>query len=193
MKTEGNLTVYTQQEMLAEWKLRCGYVNGRRECTVERDDGIDIDSILLRRIDDAYARLLREAPPSLLPVADVAAECTPAIKYTGCISIALPGHCVRVLCIDFAGWQRPAIPVSADSPTARLQSVDWLRGGASCPVCVDEGDGTLTVFGGDSLNTVSPFRLMAVVRPDDGTYRFSVGLWPQLLSYTQPLWVQSGH
>ena len=57
-----NIQTYSLEEMLEEWKTRKMLLPGRRDCTVERDDGIDLDAVLVREIEAAYDRLLREAP-----------------------------------------------------------------------------------------------------------------------------------
>lgn len=61
-----NIQTYSLEEMLEEWKTRKMLLPGRRDCTAERDDGIDLDAVLVREIEAAYDRLLREAPTEWL-------------------------------------------------------------------------------------------------------------------------------
>ena len=61
MENNGMITL-TKAEMLEEWKKRKGFYSGVRSCDVEREDGVDLDGVLQREMDDWYNKMLREAP-----------------------------------------------------------------------------------------------------------------------------------
>ena len=48
MQRKVTLLSFSQSEMLEEWKMRKGLFSGLRDCTAERDDGVDVDGVLLR-------------------------------------------------------------------------------------------------------------------------------------------------
>ena len=53
MENNGMITL-TKAEMLEEWKKRKGFYSGVRSCDVEREDGVDLDGVLQREMDDWY-------------------------------------------------------------------------------------------------------------------------------------------
>ena len=70
----------THSEALALWKQLLHLEPVRRDCVVERDDGIDLDALLSRHIDMWYAELLLTAPVERLPVEDIVSEVTLAVE-----------------------------------------------------------------------------------------------------------------
>lgn len=162
----------TEQEMLDMWKLRIGLTQARRDCTVEREDGIDVDALLLSDIRQWYAHTLASAPTHLLPVEDVAGSVFADIATDGSITVELPDNCVRPLCWHVEGWECDVTTFhSPDSLIAMQQSVKWLRGNEARPIAVLH-DSVLKLysvtpgFGGDID------KALCVVRPADGSYQF---------------------
>ena len=162
----------TEQEMLDLWKLRIGLTQARRDCTMEREDGIDADALLLSDIRQWYAHTLALAPTHLLPVEDVAGSVFADIATDGSITVKLPDNCVRPLCWHIEGWERDVTTFhSPDSLIAMQQSVKWLRGNEAHPIAVLH-DSVLKLysvtpgFGGDID------KALCVVRPADGSYQF---------------------
>lgn len=168
---------YTVEEMIKEWKLRRGFFEGSRSCTAERDDTIDVDSLMKREIDAWYGRLLREAPTDMVPVEDLASTCFVKADSDGVAVVTLPERCVRPLSLRLPGWSRSVSRfVAADSEEALRQRNEWTRAGTECPVVV-EGDRRLTAYciGETSVYMVS--ELLSVAYPGDGSYVFSQAAW----------------
>lgn len=176
----------SQAEMLSEWKTRKGFLEGLRECSAERDDGVDTDQLLRREIDGWYARLLSEAPVELLPIEDIAEECGLAVDSRLAATITLPERCVRPVELKMAGWAAPATEFfKPDSETARRQRCDWLRGGPERPVCV-AGAGQLTAYSVASAGEAAIETLRAVCYPSGGNYVFAEGAWALFPEYFTP-------
>ena len=115
MQRKVTLLSFSQSEMLEEWKMRKGLFSGLRDCTAERDDGVDVDGVLLREIDSWYARLLAEAPIDCLPVEDVASECTVEIGADLRVDVALPSRCVRLVSMKMKSWQEAVSQFEKDA------------------------------------------------------------------------------
>lgn len=163
---------FSVPEMLREWKLRKGFVDGRRDCSVERDDGIDLDALLKRQIDAWYERLLAEAPTEWLPVSDIAADCQTEASERG-VTVYLPEDCVRVVEVKMPDWHRSVCHIERDgSEIARRQASEWLRAGRERPVAI-AGHRCLYLFPSSGGDAVLPDKLLAVCRPPQGNYRFS--------------------
>ena len=79
-----------EEEMLELWKTRLRLLPARRDCTIERDDGIDIDQVLLLDIKEWYAWLLWHGDASLLPVEDLSGDVSPQIDDEGVVTVLLP-------------------------------------------------------------------------------------------------------
>ena len=92
--------------MIEEWKIRTGYGDFRRDCTVERDDGLDINAYIEQRINVCYRKLLREAPFALLPIKNFAGDVKMQVMPDLSGFIALPNNCLRVSEIRVSGWKR---------------------------------------------------------------------------------------
>lgn len=56
----------TRDEFLALWRIHRGYSPLRTDTSVQRSDGMDLDTILLAEMDDWYLRLLLEADAAML-------------------------------------------------------------------------------------------------------------------------------
>ena len=51
------MKVYSREEMIALWRKVMNIDVARRECSVERADGIDVDALLQQHIDVWYGNL----------------------------------------------------------------------------------------------------------------------------------------
>lgn len=100
MENNGMITL-TKAEMLEEWKKRKGFYSGVRSCDVEREDGVDLDGVLQREMDDWYNKML--APRG--PVGDAPdrkhrkglpcnGRCPPS-RHSGFASQVCAGACVE--------------------------------------------------------------------------------------------------
>ena len=161
------------QEMLDLWKLRSGYVVARRDCEVERTDGVDLDGMLMSQIGQWYAGLLATAPVDWLPVEDVAARVAVEADAEGVVAATLPGCCVRPVAWRLRGWSRDVTTFhDAGSAEALRQGVRWLRGNACRPVAVAEATG-LRLYSIVPGTQPVVERALCVVRPADGVFTFA--------------------
>lgn len=176
MQRKVTLLSFSQSEMLEEWKMRKGMFSGLRDCTAERDDGVDVDGLLLREIDSWYARLLAEAPIDCLPVEDVASECTVEIGADLRVDVALPSRCVRLVSMKMKSWQEAVSQFEKEGGMLALRQANaWLRGGVCNPVCI-AGIGRIRAYSAAAATDVLE-RLEAVCFPGSGNYVFSERAW----------------
>ena len=174
----------TESEMLALWKQVMRLDTPRRDCTVEWDDGIDLDALLLTHIKQWYAHQLNHAPVQLLPIEDLASQ-VPLDTRDGIVIATTPVQCVRPVEWKLAEWQHSVTEfLDPCSHEAMLQLNEWTRGGACNPAIIDYGFQMLMM----STTGTSPQLETArcVVRPSDGSYQFH----SDLLS-TIPEWEKS--
>ena len=167
----------TAEEMLEEWKKRKGFYQGLRNCEVEREDGVDLDGLLSREMEDWYMRILSEAPIADLAVEEISSKCRVTVDREGVAVIELPMGCVRVVSVRLSGWRSSCLSVCSESSLmARKQVNPWLRGGASSPVCVGVGRRILAYSAVPNAENCLE-SLYAVCRPAEGCYEFSERLW----------------
>lgn len=116
----------TEAEMLRLWRLRRGVEIPRLDCTVNRSDGPDVDSILRGELRARYLDRLDHAPLSSLVVteADLGEVEVRAIAPRLAIVTPPPGT-RRIVSVRADGW--PA-PVGADSSRAQVERA------AACPL-----------------------------------------------------------
>ena len=123
--------------MLALWKRRHFMEPLRSDCRISRSDGIDVDRLCEEEMRAWYLNLLRTAPPRLLAPSNVARDCRATVSAHGVMEVILPEGVVRVLSVQLSGWEREAIVEQCmASPTVKLQSNPYGRGGAANPVAV---------------------------------------------------------
>lgn len=91
--------------MLDLWRLRRGLQPQRTDCTVVRTDGVDIDGLLGRQIDDWYLNLLDTAPVEMLPVTEMRTRVEPVLDENGSVDVILPDVCRRLVSVKLKGWQ----------------------------------------------------------------------------------------
>lgn len=172
MENTNQLLTYTSTEILNLWKTLMHLQPVRRDCTVERDDGIDLDSLLEIHIKQWYAQLLETAPATWLPIEDVKADCTVSIDDNLVVTANLPAQCVRPVEWKLKGWEHSVTHfLQPDTPEAKVQQCKWTRGRSHCPAVVDMGN-TLLLFSGEPSRIPSLEISRCVVRPANGTYCF---------------------
>lgn len=182
-QTNGNMLRFSPSGMLEEWKMRKGLFPGLRNCTVERNDGTDTDGLLRREIDGWYARLLAEAPAECLPVYDISEACDVETDSRLTALITLPERCVRPTELRMRCWADSVCHFfPADSPAARMQSNEWLRGRQERPVCVLSGR-QIRAYSAASAGDAKLEKLLAVCYPPDGSYVFSERAWSVFPEY----------
>ena len=177
MKCESMMMNLSELEMLNLWKLHHGYSTPRRDCSLERDDDAEIDSLLLDEMRAWYANLLLTASPDLLPVEDVSNDCTVTKMADGMVEMKLPSRCVRVLAVRLSAWKRDATAIHAAGSEADFrQSVEWLRGTVQHPVAIADGGNVLRLYTVPTGATAAAEKVLCVVRPADGSYQFAQSL-----------------
>lgn len=171
MENNTLLTDLSEPEMLALYKTMTHLTTVRRDCNVERDDGIDLDAWLTLRLQQWYAQLLTTAPVEWLPVEDVKADVTLTADARGVVTVTVPPRCVRPVEWRLAGWHMSVTTfMSPQDPLVRLQLNPWTRGGACRPAASDHGDHLLLYSAVDDAPALELAR--CVVRPANGHYHF---------------------
>lgn len=172
MENSNQFIDLTEQEMLELYKTLTHLTTVRRDCTVERDDGIDLDAWLTLRLQQWYAQLLATGQQEWLPIEDVKDDVTLAVDANGAVRATVPPRCVRPVEWRLQHWLHSATTfLNPSDPLVRLQLNPWTRGNANVPAAVDHGD-HLLLFSAPKAD--NPLLTMArcVVRPADGHYRF---------------------
>ncbi len=174
MKPDELMASMTEEQMLALWKSVLHLEDVRRDCSVERDDGIDIDSLLLTRIRQWYHHLLATAPLAWVPIDDVKDETAVVADATGVVTMQLPQRAVRPVEVRLGGWECAVADFhEPDGRVSKLQQSSWTRGGCASPVAVDYGGGELRLYslqpGSDPV--VEAARCVAWAA--DGSYRLA--------------------
>lgn len=162
----------TADEMLELWKTRLRLLPARRDCSIERDDGVDIDSVLMLDIREWYARLLAGGEVGWLPVEDLCGEVMCSVDDEGVVAAMLPATCVRPVEWRLKGWKCGVTQFYLPgSYTAMCQRNIYMRGDCDAPVAVLHDD-HLELYSIDPGAVAVVERARCVVRPADGTYRF---------------------
>ena len=179
MRNESLMLSYTEDEMLQLVKRLKFLVPERRECEIEREDGVDIDLNMRMWIKDWYANLLRTADADLLPVEDLKSECSAVADSQGVVTVEMPWKAVRPMEVRLEGWERSVTEFFApDSTEARLQESEWTRGGSENPAAV-AGDKELKLYSAAAGATPVVAKLRCVVW-DNVHYVFPSSLLNQL-------------
>ena len=169
MENRNQFYTLTESEMLDLWKQVMLLETPRRDCSVEWDDGINLDALMLTHIKQWYAHQLNHAPANMLPIEDLAAQ-VPLNCKDGIVIATTPQQCVRPVEWKLAEWKRSVTEfLDPCSHEAMLQLNEWTRGGACAPAIVDYGFQMLMM---SSAGTPQLERARCVVRPADGSYQF---------------------
>ncbi len=163
----------TSKQMLQVWRSCAGLDPLLSDCSVERFDGIDIDSRLSELMRRWYLALLDEANPALIGQPALASALVSLSAADGDYSanvVCQPA--VRRLCsIRLSGWMRQARVVDR-SEVARLlplQSNRFSRAGTSDPIAWRDPDGSVRVI--PALADSRVVAAYAVIDPGEDTYR----------------------
>ncbi len=172
----------TGEEMLDMVKRQNLLSPQRRDCVLERDDGIDLDDYLQERIDRWYAEQLLTAESALLPVEDVRENVSLTVASDGVVTATLPPRAVRPVEFRLAGWGRAVTRfLSPDDPACALQHNPFTRGRSESPAAIDYGDCLALYSATSGGGTLTCAR--CVVRPSSGHYIFHRSLLPLLALY----------
>lgn len=173
MKCKTMMLDLSEKEMLDLWKLKTGFMQARNDCSVEREDSVDLDGKLMVDIRQWYANLLKTAPADWLPVEDVTDEIFTDTDVDGTITVTLPDNCVRPLAWHVEGWATDVAEFyEPNSVVGKQQTVEWLRGTESHPVAILTGV-TLRLYSVAPGAGGAVDKALCVVKPTDGTYQFS--------------------
>lgn len=173
----------SEMEMLALWKQMLRVEPVRRECAVERDDGIDLDSYLVAHLQQWYARLLLTGPLEWLPVEDMSTKVNLMADADGVVTAMKPDGYVRAVEWMLGGWGHSVTQFLApDDALALAQCSPWTRSGPCHPAIVEHDD-RLLLYGIEpgTLPVLTMARCVAV--PADGRYvmhRAALDTLPQL-------------
>ena len=115
-----------------------------------------------------YLGLLATASPAHLPCLDISDQATPTHTPQG-IHITLPDNCIRVIAVQLAGWQRPAVPLShGDASSLMLRaSSSYTSPGICEPAAILTPDGHLLCL---PATTPTLAMLTAVIDPGPEQY-----------------------
>lgn len=164
--------VLSGAEMTTLWRQILGYDTPRRDCSIERDDGIDVDSLILTHINQWYEHLLFTAPIHWLPVSDVSNLTQASADAEGVVTLILPEHSVRPVEVMLQGWTQPVCEfLQPTDDKAKMQSSIWLRGGMECPVAIAY-DHRLILYSTTPGATPVVQTARTVVRPPADSYVF---------------------
>lgn len=174
-------------EMLNLWKTIMHLQPVRRDCAIERDDGIDVDALLLVKIRQWYANLLLSAPEGVVPVEDVKDQLSLMMADNGVVTAIVPPECVRPVEWKLSAWKKSVtLFLQPDVPEAAYLHNEWTRPGVCEPAAVDYGnrillfslpEGELPIFD----------MARCVVRPADGTYAFHASALSTIPSWATTL------
>ncbi len=164
------VTTLKAAEMLSLWKLLGGYEPLNDGCAIDCTDGLDLDAMLLRRIEGWYANQLLTAPADALPVYDIADDVCPERGPDGSVTVQLLEGTVRLISVKMAGWQRPAIILSdRQAPEALAQRNPFSRATASSPVAIHDSLCSLSLYPAPPGEPVIE-SLLAVIHPREGIF-----------------------
>lgn len=161
----------TDSEMLTLWKLRSLLEPLGTGAETVCADGIDIDTLLRRRIDDWYYTCLATAPVDSLPLTELSATLTARRTTDGAGAVSLPEGLLRVASVELEGWERPAtVTDDPQSALALAQSNPYSRGRCSVPVAVAFTRSSTLLLYTPPEGEIRIRSLKAVMRPPEGTY-----------------------
>ncbi|MDO4510392.1 MAG: hypothetical protein Q4B68_01065 [Bacteroidales bacterium] len=162
----------SEREMLDLWKTMMHLQPVRRECTIEREDGVDVDALLLIRIRQWYAALLQSAPEGVVPVEDVKDRVRLEVASNGVVTAVIPPECVRPVEWKLTAWEKSVtLFLEPGVPEEAYLHNEWTRPCTCNPAAVDYGN-RLLLFSQPAGEQPSLATARCVVRPADGTYVF---------------------
>jgi hypothetical protein len=154
-------------EMLSQWRMRRALEPLRSDCTVERIDGIDLDSFLMMEMRDWYLNLLDTAPPHLLTLTDITSKVSLSKNDDLSATIRLPQGCRRVIELTLDCSPVPIKITPPDTPLAICQQNPFCQSGAVSPIAIHSNNSLIIHAGSDNFNIV---QLLCVMEPDEGLY-----------------------
>lgn len=176
--------MYTEDELLQEWKSRLGLLEQDCGCTVSCHDGKALDAVLKSRLRSWYARQLRHAPGEWLPCQELSDEVEWArTDEQGELRLLLPERGGRPLSLKLRGWRRAIYrfcdPGSVEEALSRFPG---LRPTVDEPLAILDGRVLRAMPApermGDTADDVE--ELLMTASPGEGLYELSEALLDQL-------------
>lgn len=165
----------TERQMLELWKSRIPIAPTLSDCTLERYDGVEVDTFLIQRIREWYAEMLATGVPQFLPHADVVDKLGVTVSDDKVVEVILPESVVRPVEIKMQSWRAPLTTfLEPDDYPALLQAYDHTRSRRRRPVAVQYSDRLLLYSAGSTDDVLE--RAVCVIRPPEGTYMFDEAL-----------------
>lgn len=158
----------TQSQMLTLWRQQRLLEPIRHDAVVTRDDGIDLDAVLLPEMELWYDNLLRNGPLEQLVTHDISSNFSPKFYDDCSASITLPENVVRVINVKMSEWRHGVKPVLPGSPEAVRQAHPFTRATVHAPVAVLD-DRNLRLYPANKTDSLT--ELTCVVR-NEGEYEF---------------------
>lgn len=169
------ILTFTESQMLDYWKCKLHLQPLRRDCSIERDDGINLDEFIKQSMREWYSNLLATAPYSLLPLRDLAGELHFTIHYNLCAEVELPDYVIQPVDWRLSSWRRGLTAFyKPDDSIAAVQANYYSRGRQMFPVAIRLTNKVM-IYSASSLDD-SLTRAICSVRPTDGTYQLAQSL-----------------
>lgn len=166
------LITLSKPEMTARWLALTRLEPLRADCVVTRTYGVDLEAVAAAEARLWYLALLAHGPLRWLRVSDMADNATLEISDQGIVTIKLPEKCIRPVSVALHGWERPAMVVLPDSPTAMLQANPFSRGGVARPVAVWRPDRVIETYSAPTATGARLKSLHGVADPGEDLYVF---------------------
>lgn len=115
----------TESDMLKIWRRARAIEPLRLDCTADRTDGPDVDSILVDQMRTWYLDLLDNAPLSKLVQVECVDSASVSFSDSGLAVVSAPESCRRIVSVRFSDWDFPVgvsdspVPLSAANPFCR--------------------------------------------------------------------------
>lgn len=163
------LITFSESEMLDYWKTRLHINPARRDCSIENDDGTDLDNFLIQQIRLWYANILTTAHPSQLPQKDLANTITMLVSNSLVARIKIPEEAIQPVLLKLSSWENPVSQFySPDSFMATLQYDEFTRGRQKSPVAIILPNEIIMYSAKTQLDFLG--QAIFTIRPTQGTY-----------------------
>lgn len=179
------LKTYTLDEMIGEWRTRCGIEPLRADC-IAQCSGTDVDAHLTRLIGDWYLNLLLTAPAALLNVEETAPLCTLSEGR-----LRAGAGVVRITSVRLSVWINEARPLDRDCAAAQkalaLRGNPYSAAGVNAPAAVlSPGGDSIEVWPCDESSQLLSAKGI-IYNPDSGLFTLSPSLLADIPRYFKSL------
>lgn len=160
----------SRSEMLSLWRTRRAIEPPRLDCSVERADGPDVDTILVGEMRAWYLHKLDTAPVAQLAPVMLLYDVLQVVSYSGRLAVVKPPEDTRrVLHVYCQEWSQPVEPVSTPEQVARAAANPlWRR-----PLAAMMPDGSVMVAPCKGFVT----EMTVITDPGPETYEFDDSIW----------------